>query len=142
LTRNAVLPGHDWDWGGRSGAPPTAVEVAGHPFRVDVQLDSTHDALAEQRAGDVADGRVLGGVNQPVVMVELKLPDIGLAEQSSRASFIAEATDIVREFTTLDHDDRDIWVNILNARDGAWGIAGQALTNEELIAGITTARPA
>jgi phenylpyruvate tautomerase PptA (4-oxalocrotonate tautomerase family) len=80
-----------------------------------------------------------GGVNRPVVMVELKLPDIGLAEQSSRASFIAGATDIVREFTSPDHDDQDIWVNIVNARDGAWGIAGQALTNEDLIAGITAA---
>ena len=80
-----------------------------------------------------------GGVNRPVVMVELKLPDIGLADQSSRASFIAEATDIVRGLTTSDHDDQDIWVNILNARDGAWGIAGQALTNEDLIAGITAA---
>jgi phenylpyruvate tautomerase PptA (4-oxalocrotonate tautomerase family) len=80
-----------------------------------------------------------GGVNRPVVMVELKLPDIGLAEQASRASFIAGATDIVRELTTPDHDDHDIWVNILNARDGAWGIAGQALTNEDLIAGIAAA---
>ena len=80
-----------------------------------------------------------GGVNRPVVMVELKLPDIGLPDQPSRASFIAGATDIVRELTAPDHDDQDIWVNILNARDGAWGIAGQALTNEDLIAGITAA---
>jgi hypothetical protein len=80
-----------------------------------------------------------GGANRPVVMVELKLPDIGLADQTSRASFIAEATDIVRELTTPDHDDQDIWVNILNARDGAWGIAGQALTNEDLIVGIAAA---
>jgi phenylpyruvate tautomerase PptA (4-oxalocrotonate tautomerase family) len=82
-----------------------------------------------------------GGVNRPVVMVELKLPDIGLAEQSSRATFIAAATDIVRELTAPDHDDEDIWVNILNARDGAWGVAGGALTNEDIIAGITAAMP-
>jgi len=76
-----------------------------------------------------------GGVNRPVVMVELKLPDIGLADQASRESFIAAATDIVREFTAPDHDDQDICVNILNARDGAWGIAGRALTNEDIVTG-------
>ena len=80
-----------------------------------------------------------GGINRPVVMVELKLPDIGLADQPSRESFVAAATDIVRELTAPDHDDEDIWVNILNARDGAWGIGGRALTNEDLIAGITGA---
>ena len=83
-----------------------------------------------------------GGVNRPLVMVELKLPDIGLADQSSRESFIAAATDIVRELTTPGHDDQDTWVNILNARDGAWGIAGRALTNEDLAAAITAAAPA
>ena len=82
-----------------------------------------------------------GGVNRPVVMVELKLPDVGLAEHSSRASFIAAATDVVRDLTTPDHEDEDIWVNILNARDGAWGVAGVALTNEDIIAGITAAVP-
>src|SRR5215469_13371948 len=51
-----------------------------------------------------------GGVNRPVVMVELKLPDVGLAEQFARTSFIADATDIVRELTVPDHEDRDIWV--------------------------------
>ena len=83
-----------------------------------------------------------GGVNRPVVMVELKLPDIGLADQSSRASFIAGATDIVRELTTPGHDDQYIWVNILNARDGAWGVAGRALTNEDLAAATTAGAPA
>jgi hypothetical protein len=80
-----------------------------------------------------------GGVNRPVVMVELKLPDVGLADQPSRESFIAVATEIVRELTVAGHADRDIWVNILNARDGAWGIGGRALTNEDLVAEITAA---
>ena len=80
-----------------------------------------------------------GGVNRPVVMVELKLPDIGLADQSSQESFIAAATDIVLELTTPGHDSQDIWVNILNARDGAWGVAGRALSNADLVAGITAA---
>ena len=80
-----------------------------------------------------------GGVNRPLVMVELKLPDIGLADQTSRASFIAEATDIVRELTTPDHDDQDIWVNILNAPDGGWGLGGTVYTGDDLIAAVTAA---
>ena len=37
------------------------------------------------------------------------------------------------------HRDEDTWVNILNARDGAWGAGGRVLTNDDLIAGITGA---
>ena len=81
-----------------------------------------------------------GGVNRPLVLVELKLPDIGLADQDARAAFIAAATGVVRELAAPGHRDEDTWVNILNARDGAWGIGGRALTNDDLIAGIMGAR--
>ncbi|MEV7025777.1 hypothetical protein, partial [Kitasatospora sp. NPDC093558] len=37
-----------------------------------------------------------GGVNRPVVMVELKLPDIGLPTAESRAAFIRAATRSLR----------------------------------------------
>jgi hypothetical protein len=80
-----------------------------------------------------------GGVNQPLVLVELKLPDIGLADPDARAAFIAAATDIVRASASPGHRDEDTWVNILNARDGAWGAGGRVLTNDDLIAGITGA---
>lgn len=80
-----------------------------------------------------------GGVNRPLVLVELKLPDIGLADPEARAAFIAAATDIVRALTVPGHRDENTWVNILNARDGAWGVGGRALTNEELVAGIMAA---
>ena len=65
-----------------------------------------------------------GGVNRPLVLVELKLPDIGLADQDARAAFIAAATGVVRELAAPGHRDEDTWVNILNARDGAWESAG------------------
>jgi hypothetical protein len=80
-----------------------------------------------------------GGVNRPLVLVELKLPDIGLDAQEARAAFITAATDIVRALTVPGHRDEDTWINILNARDGAWGVGGRALTNDELISGIMTA---
>ena len=80
-----------------------------------------------------------GGVNRPLVLVELKLPDIGLADPEARASFIAAATDVVRALTVPGHRDENTWVNILNARDGAWGVGGRALTNEEVVARIMAA---
>lgn len=80
-----------------------------------------------------------GGVNRPVVMVELKLPNIGLPDPASRAAFIQAATDIVDELTIGGHDREDIWVNILNAPDGAWGVGGRAYTGDDLMAAVTAA---
>jgi phenylpyruvate tautomerase PptA (4-oxalocrotonate tautomerase family) len=78
-----------------------------------------------------------GGSNQSVIMVELKLPNIGLATVEARAAFIGAATDIVAGLTVADHDREHIWVNILNAPDGAWGIGGRAYTGDGLVAAIT-----
>ncbi|MFJ9846524.1 hypothetical protein ACIRYZ_40050 [Kitasatospora sp. NPDC101155] len=80
-----------------------------------------------------------GGANRPVVMVELKLPDIGLPTAEARATFIRAATDIVERLTVDGHHNDDTWINILNARDGAWGIGGKALANADLAAAITAA---
>ena len=77
-----------------------------------------------------------GGVNRPLVLVELKLPDIGLADPDARAAFIAAATEIVRGVALPGHRDEDTWVNILNARDGAWGVGGRVLANDDLAAAI------
>ncbi|HST84503.1 MAG TPA: hypothetical protein VLL08_22385 [Kineosporiaceae bacterium] len=78
-----------------------------------------------------------GGRNRPVVMVELKLPNIGLPTVEARAAFIGAATDIVAGLTVADHDREYIWVNILNAPDGAWGIGGHAYTADDLVTAIT-----
>lgn len=80
-----------------------------------------------------------GGTNRPVVMVELKLPDIGLPTAQARAAFITAATDIVAALAVASHDREDIWVNVLNAPDGGWGVAGRAYTGEALIAATTEA---
>jgi phenylpyruvate tautomerase PptA (4-oxalocrotonate tautomerase family) len=80
-----------------------------------------------------------GGANRPVVMVELKLPNIGLPDPASRAAFITAATAIVEDLTVDGHDRDDIWVNIVNAPDGAWGIGGRAYTGEALVAAVTGA---
>lgn len=78
-----------------------------------------------------------GGTNRPVIMIELKLPDIGLPTVEARAAFITAATAIVEELTTPDHRPENTWINILNAPSGAWGIGGTAYTGEALIAAIS-----
>ena len=75
-----------------------------------------------------------GGANRPVVMVELKLPDIGLGSVEERAVFIAAATDVVDALTVAGHDRDDTWVNVLNALEGGWGVGGTAYTGPALIA--------
>jgi hypothetical protein len=80
-----------------------------------------------------------GGVNKPVVMVELRLPNIGLPDPDSRAAFITAASDIVDALTVAGHDRADTWVNILNAPDGAWGIGGRAYTADALVAAAQSA---
>jgi phenylpyruvate tautomerase PptA (4-oxalocrotonate tautomerase family) len=64
--------------------------------------------------------------------VELKLPEVVLSTLERRAVFIAAATAIVAELTVEGHADDDTWVNVLHARDGAWGVGGVSLTNEIL----------
>ncbi|MEZ0067416.1 phenylpyruvate tautomerase PptA (4-oxalocrotonate tautomerase family) [Streptacidiphilus sp. MAP12-20] len=78
-----------------------------------------------------------GGENRPLVMVELKLPHLGLGTIEARAAFVAAATDIVDALTVPGHRREDTWVNILNAPDGAWGIGGRAYTDADLVAAIT-----
>jgi hypothetical protein len=80
-----------------------------------------------------------GGVNRPLVMVELKLPNIGLPTLEARAAFIVAATRIVSELTVAGHDPNDTWINILNAPDGAWGIGGRAYRGDDLIAAVAAA---
>lgn len=80
-----------------------------------------------------------GGTNRPVVMVELKLPNIGLGTIEARATFITAATDIVESLAVPGHAREDIWVFVLNAPDGAWGVGGTPYTNEALVAAITAA---
>jgi hypothetical protein len=104
----------------------TASEATGNAFFTSIVGGTVHVLDPE----DI----YAGGVRRRLVLVELKLPNIGLPDPTSRAAFIAAATDIVDALTVDGHDRMDTWVNILNAPDGGWGIAGIAYTGEALIA--------
>ena len=80
-----------------------------------------------------------GAVNRPLVMVELKLPNVALSDLDTRAAFIEGATAVVEELTVDGHRPEDTWVNILHADDGCWGIGGRAYTGEALLAAAAAA---
>jgi phenylpyruvate tautomerase PptA (4-oxalocrotonate tautomerase family) len=83
-----------------------------------------------------------GGENRPLVLVELKLPSIGLNDMGARAAFITAATDVIDAVTVAAHDRDNTWVNILNAPDGGWGLGGIAYTGEDLIAAVSASASA
>ena len=80
-----------------------------------------------------------GGANRPLVVVKLEIPNVALGTVELRAAFIGAATAIVAECAVPWHDPADTWVNIFNAPDGGWGIAGRAYTGTDLIREITAA---
>jgi phenylpyruvate tautomerase PptA (4-oxalocrotonate tautomerase family) len=103
-----------------------ATGATGNPFMTSVVGGTVHI----HDAGDV----YAGGGNRPLVLVELKLPSIALADQAPRTAFIEAATRIVDSLTVEGHDAQDTWINILHAPDGGWGIGGRAYTGADLIA--------
>ncbi|MEU6756815.1 hypothetical protein [Streptomyces sp. NPDC046685] len=80
-----------------------------------------------------------GGVSRPLVLIELKLPDVGLASVEARVAFIEKATDIAYRHMTPGRDRDDIRINIVNAPDGGWGMGGHAYTGERLAEAIARA---
>jgi hypothetical protein len=64
----------------------------------------------------------------PVVFVEWKLPPIAFVDRDVQVGYIAEATQIIHEMSGGRQPKDRIWVNVVHALEGAWGIAGQAMT--------------
>lgn len=73
-----------------------------------------------------------GGKPNDIVIVELKVPSFALAEPAQKQAFVAEATEIVSRATGGRHPRERIFVNMVYAVDGLWGIGGRAYTNGEL----------
>jgi hypothetical protein len=78
-----------------------------------------------------------GGTNRRVIMVELKLPNIGLATMELRNAFIQRAAAIIDDLTVPGHRPEDTWINILNAPDGGWGFGDVQYTGERIVAAVT-----
>ena len=80
-----------------------------------------------------------GSMEGPVVFIEWKVPGFAFATREIQQGYIEEATDIVHEASKGKQPKDRIWVNVVHAVDGAWGIAGHALTNAQLTSGAPAA---
>jgi phenylpyruvate tautomerase PptA (4-oxalocrotonate tautomerase family) len=73
-----------------------------------------------------------GGKPENVVIVETLLPSFGLNDPGQKKSYITEVTDIILRASEGRVARERIYVNVVYAVDGLWGIAGKAYTNAEL----------
>jgi phenylpyruvate tautomerase PptA (4-oxalocrotonate tautomerase family) len=77
-----------------------------------------------------------GGKPASIVIIELKVPSFALTEPSQREAFISEATNLVQQASGGRQPKERIWVNMVYAVDGFWGLGGKAYTNDQLIAAV------
>lgn len=73
-----------------------------------------------------------GAKETPVVFIEWKVPSFAFATREIQTGYVAEVTNIIHEMSGGKQPKDHIWVNVVHAVDGAWGIAGNAMTNSEL----------
>ena len=73
-----------------------------------------------------------GSKEAPVVFIEWKVPSFAFASREIQLGYIAEATNIVHEMSGGKQPKEHIWINVVHAVDGTWGVAGKAMTNAQL----------
>jgi len=73
-----------------------------------------------------------GSKEAPVAFIEWKVPSFAFATRDIQVGYVDEATQIVHEASGGRQPKDRIWVNVVHAVDGAWGIKGEALTNAQL----------
>jgi phenylpyruvate tautomerase PptA (4-oxalocrotonate tautomerase family) len=77
-----------------------------------------------------------GGKPSSIVMVEAKLPSFALSSEEQKKSFVERATDIIHDASGREHPKERIYVNVVYAVDGLWGIGGKAYSNAEMGAAV------
>ncbi|WP_175874284.1 Tautomerase enzyme [Burkholderia sp. BCC0397] len=79
------------------------------------------------------------GRAEPAAFVELKLPAVALAAPDTQRRFVERATEIVLRRAGGRLTPRQVWVNVVHAVDGGWGIAGRRYDNAALVDSIQSA---
>ena len=75
-----------------------------------------------------------GSKEASVAFVEWKVPAFAFSSRDIQVGYIEEATNIIHSMSGEKQPKERIWVNVVHAVDGAWGIGGVALTNAQLVA--------
>ena len=73
-----------------------------------------------------------GSAEAPVALIEWKMPGIAFVSREVQVGYIAEATEIVHEMSGGRQPREGIWVNVVHAVDGSWGVAGVGMTDEQI----------
>jgi|GEM_PF-195879 len=73
-----------------------------------------------------------GGLPATAIFIEWKLPAFAFTVQAIRNRYVQEATDIAIELSERRLTTKDVFVNVVHAVDGIWGVNGKAYTNAEL----------
>ena len=73
-----------------------------------------------------------GGKELSGAWIEWKTPSFAFSTREIQIGHIEEATNIVYEASEGKLPKNQIWVNVVHAVDGAWGIGGKAMTNAEI----------
>ena len=73
-----------------------------------------------------------GLTENSVVFIEWKVPPVAFTQRDAQVGYVAEATRIIQEMSGGNQPAERIWVNVVHALDGAWGIAGQSMTGAQL----------
>jgi len=73
-----------------------------------------------------------GGSPSSAVFIEWKVPSFGFGTQEILNDYVKEATTIVVELSKGKITKKNVFVNVLHAVDGSWGVNGKAYTNAEL----------
>ena len=73
-----------------------------------------------------------GGKPDNIVIIELKVPSFALTTQEQKQSFVKEVTEVALNASSGRVIRERVYVNMVYAVDGLWGIGGRTFTNHEL----------
>ena len=97
---------------------------------------SENDAMKRNIVGSIhvlpREHTYSGSAEASVAFVEWKVPAFAFANRETQVGYVEEATNIIHALSGARHPRESIWVNVVHAVDGSWGIAGMALTNAQL----------
>jgi len=107
--------------------------LTGNPFMTEAVIGSIHLLPRE---------RTLAGLTEAAVaFVEWKVPPIAFVDRDVQIGYIREATDLVHAGSGGRLPKNRIWVNVVHAVEGTWGIEGVAMTSDQLVEAISQAAP-
>lgn len=83
-----------------------------------------------------------GGQRADIAIVELKVPSFALGTPEQKQGFVTDATAAVVRASEGRIAPDHVWVNMVYAVDGLWGIEGKAFSNDHLLASVSAAAAA